>query len=392
MKNLDSSDVRRARKSLQASFLFPLPAIRNNPKKNKRLAPFHLSSRFPAGAGTTTHLIEEVPQYDYLGLRRDEKLTTSPAKEAVLAKVNKALIPVFAAMGSLKYLKRHHNPSLASSPITPLQLWEVSVLPHYLPCLRYFHNPSHLDDLQHDLNRSLSRTLQVYGTYEVFLAETGTRPLYSTPNRPNLPNSDTTSSPATTTRSPTFHLRPGPRSTGPSPPPLPWNAACTRPSAPSTTPAQTSPAQCHPKISRHLPQRENDPTIASFRKKVPESDTPPYSCITPQKQAAWGHTSTSICKRPSDGPFMSQFPTSELILLRLRTQAWVHRIPSHLHYGKDGHESPTIAVTAPPRPLAMNCMSSLSANPRTLSGKPKSQVFVPSPAYSRCPISEISMT
>ena len=179
MKNLDSSDVRRARKSLQASFLFPLPAIRNNPKKNKRLAPFHLSSRFPAGAGTTTHLIEEVPQYDYLGLRRDEKLTTSPAKEAVLAKVNKALIPVFAAMGSLKYLKRHHNPSLTSSPITPLQLWKVSVLPHYLPCLRYFHNPSHLDDLQHDLNRSLSRTLQVYGTYEVFLAETGTRPLYT---------------------------------------------------------------------------------------------------------------------------------------------------------------------------------------------------------------------
>jgi hypothetical protein len=52
---------------------------------------------------TTTHLLEEVPHYDYLGLRLDEKLTMSLAKEAVLAKVNKALIPVLAVVRSLKY-------------------------------------------------------------------------------------------------------------------------------------------------------------------------------------------------------------------------------------------------------------------------------------------------
>ena len=123
---------------------------------------------------TTTHLLEEVPHYDYLGLRLDEKLTMSLAKEAVLAKVNKALIPVLAVVRSLKYQKRDQNPTLASSPITPLQLWKSSVLPHYLLYLRYFHNPSHIDDLQRDLNRSLNRTMQVYGTHEGLLAETGT--------------------------------------------------------------------------------------------------------------------------------------------------------------------------------------------------------------------------
>jgi hypothetical protein len=117
----ETADVHRARKNLQASFLLPLPATRKNLKQEQPLAPFHLISRFPTGAGPTTHLLEEVPQYDYLGLRLDEKLTMSPAKEAVLKKASKALIPVLAVVRSLKYQKRDHNPTLASSPTTPLK-------------------------------------------------------------------------------------------------------------------------------------------------------------------------------------------------------------------------------------------------------------------------------
>jgi hypothetical protein len=129
---------------LQASFLLPLPSTRNNLKKEKPLAPFHLISSFPMGAGPTTHLLAaEVPQYDYLGLRLDEKLTMNPAKEAVLKKANKALIPVLAVVRSLKYQKRDYNPTHTSSPTTPLQLWKSSVLPHYLFYLRYLTSTTH---------------------------------------------------------------------------------------------------------------------------------------------------------------------------------------------------------------------------------------------------------
>ena len=110
----ETADVHRARKNLQASFLLPLPATRKNLKQEQPLAPFHLISRFPTGAGPTTHLLEEVPQYDYLGLRLDEKLTMGPAKEAVLKKANEELVPVLAVVRSLKYQKHHHNPTLKS--------------------------------------------------------------------------------------------------------------------------------------------------------------------------------------------------------------------------------------------------------------------------------------
>jgi hypothetical protein len=102
------------RKNLQASFILPLPATRNNLKQEQPLAPFHFISIFPTGAGPTTHLLEEVPQYDYLGLRLDEKLTMGPAKEAVLKKANEELVPVLAVVRSLKYQKHHHNPTLKS--------------------------------------------------------------------------------------------------------------------------------------------------------------------------------------------------------------------------------------------------------------------------------------
>jgi hypothetical protein len=173
----ETAEVRRARKKLQASFHSPPPTTQCKSRPKKQLAPFHPISRFPTNTGPTTHLLEEVPHFDYLGLRLDEKLTMIPAKEAVLEKANKALIPVLAVVRSLKYQKQHNNPTLASSPITPLQLWKSSVLPHYLLYLRYFHNPSHIDALQRDLNRSLNRTMQVYGTHEGLLAETGTPPL-----------------------------------------------------------------------------------------------------------------------------------------------------------------------------------------------------------------------
>ena len=71
----ETANVRRARKNLQAMPPPPLPTARNNPKQKKQLAPFHILSKFPIDTGTTTQLLEEVTQFDYLGLRLDEKLT-----------------------------------------------------------------------------------------------------------------------------------------------------------------------------------------------------------------------------------------------------------------------------------------------------------------------------
>jgi len=116
----ETAEVRRARRKLQASFHSPPPTTQRNPGPKKQLAPFHLISSFPTSTGPITHLLEEVPHFDYLGLRLVEKFTMKPAKEAVLEKANKALIPVLAVVRSLKYQKQHNNPTLASSPITPL--------------------------------------------------------------------------------------------------------------------------------------------------------------------------------------------------------------------------------------------------------------------------------
>ena len=139
----ETAAVRRGRKELQASFHSPPPTTPRKSKPKKPLAPFHLISSFPTSTEPTMHLLDEVPHFDYLGLRLDEKFTMKPAKEAVLEKASKALIPVLAVVRSLKYQKRDHNPTLASSPITPLQLWKSSVLPHYLLYLRYSTSITH---------------------------------------------------------------------------------------------------------------------------------------------------------------------------------------------------------------------------------------------------------
>ena len=137
----ETAAVRRARQELQASFHSPPPTTPRKSKPKKPLAPFHLISSFPTSTGPTTHLLEEVPHFDYLGLRVDEKLTMSPAKEAVLKKANKALIPVLAVVRSLKYQKRDHNLTLASlracGGYRPSILWllEASRQGWYLPAV-----------------------------------------------------------------------------------------------------------------------------------------------------------------------------------------------------------------------------------------------------------------
>ena len=172
----------------------------------------------------------------------------------------------------------------------------------------------------------------------------------------------------------TYCFRPCPPHTGPYPPPPPSNASCTRQSAPSTTPAQISPAQCHPKYSRPSHIIESDPTSDSFRRSVPTNGTPPYSCITPQKQAAWGRMSGRLhLQKPlrrtlyQPAPYLRRRAPSMQNLFCLRTQAWAHRIPSHLHYGKDRVRIPYDHHYCPspncPRPQTLGCLSGKNMPP-----------------------------
>jgi len=133
--------------------------------------------RYP---GYVSTLLQEVKQFDYLGLKLDPMVNMKAAVSSIQEKANKAHSLVLAVSYSLRHDKHHSNPTICSSPVEMLNLWKSCVLPHFLLYLRYISDETQLKTLQAILNKSLSTTMHVYGHPTAQLFETGIRPLYIT--------------------------------------------------------------------------------------------------------------------------------------------------------------------------------------------------------------------
>jgi len=90
--------------------------------------------RYP---GYVSTLLQEVKQFDYLGLRLNPMVNMKTAVSSIQEKANKAHSLVLAVSYSLRYDKHHSNPTICSSPVEMLNLWKSCVLPHFLLYLRY---------------------------------------------------------------------------------------------------------------------------------------------------------------------------------------------------------------------------------------------------------------
>ena len=125
-------------------------------------------------------LLQEVKQFDFLGLRLDPMVNMKAAVSSIQQKAHKAHYFVLAVSYSLRYDKRDSNLTICSSPVEMLNLWKSCVLPHFLLYLGYISDETQLKTLQASLNKSLSTTMHVYGHPTALLSETGIPPLYIT--------------------------------------------------------------------------------------------------------------------------------------------------------------------------------------------------------------------
>ena len=140
--------------------------------------------RYPIYVST---LLQEVKQFDYLGLRLDPMVNMKAAVSCIQEKANKAHSFVLAVSYSLRYDQHHSNPTICSSLVELLNLWKSClwkscVLLHFLLYLRYISYETQVKTLQASLNKSLSTTMHVYGHPTALLSDTGIPPLYITQN------------------------------------------------------------------------------------------------------------------------------------------------------------------------------------------------------------------
>jgi len=90
---------------------------------------FHIVTSFPSHR-QCSHLIEEVQEFDYLGLRLDPKIKMTSALHRIQEKVNKSNALVFAVSHSLRYddsSHRHRPPQRNPHPsIKPLESMRIA--------------------------------------------------------------------------------------------------------------------------------------------------------------------------------------------------------------------------------------------------------------------------
>jgi len=75
--------------------------------------------RYPVFLST---LLQEVKQFDYLGLRFHTMMNMKAAVSSIQEKANEAHSRVLAVSYSLRYDKHHFNPTICSSPAELLNL------------------------------------------------------------------------------------------------------------------------------------------------------------------------------------------------------------------------------------------------------------------------------
>jgi len=138
-------DATQCRKN--QSDVFPKTIQARNARKRPRTvqghqmwpASFHILSMFPDHTkpserphqypGFVCTLLQEVKQFDYLGLRLGPMMTIKAAVASILEKANKGHSLALAVSYSLRYDKHHSNPTFCSSPAEILNLWKSCILP-----------------------------------------------------------------------------------------------------------------------------------------------------------------------------------------------------------------------------------------------------------------------
>ena len=123
--DLESTQVRNTRKrprEVNGRTLWPV-SFRILSMYPDRTNPTDRPHHYPVYIST---LLQEVMQFDDLGLRLDTMVNIKAAVSSIQEKANKAHCLVLAVSYSLHYDKNHSNPTICSSPIEMLNLWKSS--------------------------------------------------------------------------------------------------------------------------------------------------------------------------------------------------------------------------------------------------------------------------